>query len=249
MPNDLDFDQNGVQNSITVTATPEMGASIGLTLTPGTLAAAENDGSRATTLDDLSVGDTVFTVTVVAADGTTQQLYTVTVTRAASDDATLSALTLTASHLILSSTRTPRSTPATATWPTMSKAPPSRRRRRLGTLPKWPFRRDADADVPMTKVDLDVGETTITVTVTAEDESTQSYTVTVTRAALGISSDSTLETLTLSGITDASPNNLLVPAFSETTTAYEASVEKYVTSTTVMAMAMDARGQRGNYAG
>ena len=47
VPNDLNAMDLVVQNLITVTARPVMGASIGL-ITPGTLAPAGNDGSRAT---------------------------------------------------------------------------------------------------------------------------------------------------------------------------------------------------------
>ncbi|MGG1634445.1 cadherin-like beta sandwich domain-containing protein [Paenibacillus sp. NRS-1760] len=78
---------------------------------------------------------------------------------------------------------------------------------------------------------LSVGENVITVHVTAEDGITKNeYTVTVTRA---LSSDATLSTLTLSGIT-------LSEAFASDTLTYTANAANHVTSTTVAASKSNA---------
>ena len=76
------------------------------------------------------------------------------------------------------------------------------------------------------KVDLEPGINVITIKVTAADAvSIETYTVTVTRAGVAVvSSDATLQALTLSGIT-------LTPAFNPGTTAYTAEVEDIVTTT------------------
>ncbi|MGO4694508.1 cadherin-like beta sandwich domain-containing protein [Paenibacillus sp. 2TAB26] len=78
---------------------------------------------------------------------------------------------------------------------------------------------------------LSVGENVITVHVTAEDGITKNeYTVTVTRA---LSSDATLSTLTLSGVT-------LSEAFASDTLTYTANAANHVTSTTVAASKSNA---------
>ena len=90
---------------------------------------------------------------------------------------------------------------------------------------------DADDATSGHQVDLGVGETVITVTVTAENGvATMEYEVTVTRASAPptTSSDATLSTLELSGVT-------LDPAFDPATTTYDAEVAHSVTSTTVTA--------------
>ena len=75
---------------------------------------------------------------------------------------------------------------------------------------------------------LTVGENTVKVMVTAEDGTTMmTYTVTVTV----LSSDATLESLSLSGIT-------LSPEFDPATMEYTATVDATVQATTVEAMAM-----------
>ena len=79
-------------------------------------------------------------------------------------------------------------------------------------------------------VDLKPGINVITIKVTAENAvSMRTYTVTVTRAGAVVSSDATLQALTLSGIT-------LTPAFNPGRTAYTAEVED-IASTVVRAMA------------
>ena len=90
---------------------------------------------------------------------------------------------------------------------------------------------DAFASPDDFNVDLEPGINVITIKVTAENAVTMTtYTVTVTRAgAAVVSSDATLQALTLSGIT-------LSPAFNPGTTAYTAEVED-IETTTVEAMA------------
>ena len=79
-------------------------------------------------------------------------------------------------------------------------------------------------------VDLEPGINVITIKVTAENAvSMRTYTVTVTRTGVVVSSDATLQALTLSGIT-------LSPAFNPGTTAYTAEVED-IETTMVEAMA------------
>ena len=191
MPNDLDDGTDDIDNEITVDPTAVDGASVGL-ITP---ADAQQGGDHQVALD---VGDTLITVRVVAADGTTQQVYTVTVTRAASSDATLSGLSL-GDDVDLAPTFEADTTEYTADADNDEGRVTVTATATAGDLAKVAISPDDavedvenDADTTGHQVDLDVGETTITVTVTAEDESTQSYTVTVTRAELGISSDSTL---------------------------------------------------------
>ena len=244
VPNDLDADAAGVQNQITVTATAVAGARVGL-ITPDD----DTDASNGAMID-LAVGDTLITVAAVAADGTTQRDYTVTVTRAASDVATLSSLTLSDITDLLMPDNDPfdgtvtaytaevgndvESTTVAAEATANAGLDADAQIAKVVISPDDAVEDDAnEADTTGHQVDLDVGETTITVTVTAEDESTQSYTVTVTRAELGISSDSTLSELSLDGIT------LDPVTFNTAITAYEASVDKFVTSTAVTAMATD----------
>ena len=88
----------------------------------------------------------------------------------------------------------------------------------------------ADADGT---VGLAVGANTISIVVTAEDgETTRTYTVTVTRAAPPLSTDATLRSLTLSGVT-------LAPAFGADTTRYTAQVANDVTETTATPVVND----------
>ena len=214
-------------------------ASVGHDVTSATVTATANDAGASVTIADadgsttdaartvaLAVGENAITVTVTAADGETTMTYAVSVTRAASSDATLSALSLSGidigtfaggttayaasvGHDVTSATVTATANDALASV----------------TI--------ADADGSTTDaartVALAVGENAITVTVTAADgETTMTYAVSVTRAA---SSDATLSALSLSGID--------IGTFAGGTTAYAASVGQDVTSTTVTATAND----------
>ena len=227
VPNDLDADAADVQNQITVTATAVAGASVGL-ITPDN----DADASNGATID-LAVGDTMITVTAVAADGTTQRDYTVTVTRAESDDATLSALELSGGITLVPAFAADELEYTAEVANTVEDADltatANNAEAEVAISPE-----DADDEtMDVHDVDFAVGDTVITVTVTAEDGSTQDYTITVTRAALDKTSVSTLSAFSLSGIT-------LAPTFADSETSYTASVQQYVTSTTVTATATDA---------
>ena len=170
----------------------------------------------------------VIAVVVTAQDGETTQTYTVTVTRAGSADATLSALSLSGVTLspafVSGTTRYTASVGhevmETTVTVSASDANASVEVKVNGVV-------DQDGVVP-----LAVGAgNVVAVVVTAQDgETTQTYTVTVTRAG---SSETNLSALSLSGMT-------LSPAFASGTVEYTASVANSVTETTVMASASDA---------
>ena len=170
----------------------------------------------------LNVGPNPITAVVTAQDGTTMKTYTVTVTRAASANANLSNLSLSAgplnpafdpdttsytasvSNSVTSTTVTPTVQEPNATVKVNGASVPS-----------------GSASGP---ISLNVGPNPITTVVTAQDGTTmKTYTVTVTRAA---SANANLSNLSLS----AGPLN---PAFNPDTTSYTASASNAVTSTTV----------------
>ena len=176
----------------------------------------------------LAVGaGNVIAVVVTAQDGETTKTYTVTVTRAGSADATLSALSLSGVTLMTafaSGTTAYTASVGHAVTETMVTATAA-----AGAAFEVKLNGVVDQDGV---VGLAVGSgNVIAVVVTAEDgETTRAYTVTVTR---GGSADATLSALSLSGVT-------LSPAFASGTVAYTASVGHAVTETTVMASASDA---------
>ncbi|WP_347848457.1 cadherin-like beta sandwich domain-containing protein, partial [Planktomarina sp.] len=140
-------------------------------------ATATVNGASATTPVTLALGSNTVTVQVTAQDGVTTQSYTVAVTRAASSDATLSALALSQGSL------SPSFTSGTLAY-TASVA------HSVSSLIVTPTTNDANATATVngasatTPVTLALGSNTVTVQVTAQDGvTTQSYTVTVTRAA------------------------------------------------------------------
>ncbi len=186
-------------------------------------ASATVNGASAATPVTLSVGSNTVTVQVTAQDGSTQS-YTVAVTRAASSDATLSALTLSQGSL------SPNFVSGTLAY--TASVPYS-----VSSLVVTPTVNDANASATVngasaaTPVTLSVGSNTVTVQVTAQDGSTQSYTVAVTRAAA--SSDATLSALTLS-------QGSLSPNFVSGTLAYTASVPYSVSSLVVTPTTNDA---------
>ena len=214
-------------------ATTSYTASVGNAVSEVTVTATANHaGARVAQSPDnpvsLNVGTNRITVTVTAEDGTTGA-YTVTVTRdppGPSSDATLKHLSL--SNAVLSPTfaedvMSYTADVGNAVTSTTVTARASHSEGRVVIKPDNP-------------VALDVGPNTITVTVTAEDASTtQDYTVTVTRAEVPQSTDATLSSLSLSGVTLNEP-------WAATTYAYTAAVENSVESTMVDATATDEDG-------
>ena len=192
----------------------------------------------------LAVGANTIKVQVTAADGTTPQTYTVTVTRT-STDATLSALALSDasddSSIALS--------PAFASSITSYTASVANRVDEITIAPTTTNNgasvayldgsdtaiSDADTTKNGQQVSLAVGANTITVQVTAADGVTpQTYTVTVTRAEPEqiFSADATLSALALSDASDDS-SIALSPAFASGTTSYTASVANRVDKITI----------------
>ena len=126
----------------------------------------------------LSAGSNVITVEVTAEDGQTTRSYTVTVTRPASTDATLSALTLSEVDFGTFASDTTTYTANVANRVTETTVTPTVNHIGASYVTKLGGVEDTDDTVP-----LSVGSNVITIEVTAEDENTtHTYTVTVTRA-------------------------------------------------------------------
>ncbi len=209
--------------SVTVTPTTADGnASVkinGTTVASGTASAAIA----------LSVGQNVISVAVTAQDGTTTKTYTITVTRAASINASLASMNPNLTPL------SPTFTPATTSY-TLSVA------NTVASMTVRPVSSDANATIKVNgtpnasgttsaPIALAVGSNTINVVVTAQDGITiKTYTVTVTRAA-GV--NVTLSNLALSAGT-------LSPAFASATTSYTASVPNSTATITVTPATTDA---------
>jgi len=207
-----------VANSVTsITVTPtRTQANATITVNGTSVTSGSASGSIS-----LNVGSNTISVVVTAQDGTTTGTYTVTVTRAASTDATLSSLALS------SGTLSPSFASATESY-TASVA------NSVTSITVTPVRTQANATITVNgtsvtsgaasgSISLNVGSNTITVVVTAQDgATTKSYTVSVTR----LSNDATLSALALSSGT-------LSPSFASGTTSYTASVANSVTSITV----------------
>ena len=213
-------------------------ASVGHAVTETTVTATASDGNARVEVKlngvvdhdgvvGLTVGDgNVIAVEVTAEDGKATHTYSATVTRSASSDATLSALSLSGVTLLpvfASGTTAYTASVEHAVTETTVTATASDANASVEITPE-----DADDGTSGDQVALVVGKTTISVEVTAQDgETTQTYTVKVTRTG---SADATLSALSLSGVT-------LTPAFASGTTAYTASVGNTVTKTTVTATA------------
>ena len=158
-------------------------------------------------------GDTIISITVTAQDGLSTKEYTITVTRAPSSDATLSALTLLDSdnQNILIGTFSSNTTSYNISVPhSVQQINPS------------PVTSNTNATINITGHTNELtegGDTTIELTVTAQDGvTTKVYTIIVTRAP---SSDATLSALTLS---DSDNQNISIGTFSSNTTSYNISV-------------------------
>ncbi|QJD85675.1 cadherin-like beta sandwich domain-containing protein [Cohnella herbarum] len=204
-------------NSITVTPTV---SDSNATVTVDGVGVASGAASGAISLN---VGANAIPVVVTAQDGTTISTYTVTVTRAPSNDASLSGLALS------SGTLSP-----TFAWGTTGYA--ASVANAVGSITVTPTVSDSNATVTVDGVEvasgaasgaisLNVGANAIPVVVTAQNGTTIStYTVTVTRAP---SNDASLSGLALSSGT-------LSPTFASGTTGYAASVANAVGSITMM---------------
>ena len=221
----------GTFDSATVTYT----ASVGNDVTATTVTATVNDSEAnyVVKLDgtedadgkvDLAVGSNAITVEVTAEDGQTTKTYTVTVTRAAppaSDDATLSALSLSGIDFGTFDPATTTYTASVGNDMTATTVTATVNDSEASYVVKLDGAEDADGTV-----DLAVGSNAIAVEVTAEDgQTTKTYTVTVTRAAPPASDDATLSSLSLSGID--------IGTFDPATTTYTASVGNEMEQTTV----------------
>ena len=195
---DVDF---GTFASGTTTYTASVASTVtGTTVTPTTNHSAATFAIKlgGVTDDDgevtLSSGDNVITIEVTAEDGQTTQTYTVTVTRTASTDATLSALTLSdvtirtfSSNMTHYSLRAANRVTQTTVTPTLGDS-------RASYVIKLGGAEDTDGVVSLAQ-----GWNEITVEVTAEDgTTTKTYTVSVFR--YDARRDGTLLSLSLSGV-------------------------------------------------
>ena len=215
-----------VGNSVSgVTVTPtanHTGATIkvaGTTVTSG-----DASGSQS-----LNVGANAIAVEVTAQDGSTKKTYTVTVTRAASTDATLSGLTISAgtlaptftSNTLIYSASVPNSVSGVTVTPTANHSGATIRVAIPGS--GSPVVASGQASPVRSLV---VGLNTVRIVVTAEDDSTRKvYDVKFTRAA-AVSNDATLSGLTISA-------GALAPAFTSAGITYTASVGNSVSGVTV----------------
>ncbi|HEY8780362.1 MAG TPA: cadherin-like beta sandwich domain-containing protein [Mucilaginibacter sp.] len=187
----------------------------------------------------LNVGNNTITTTVTAQNGTTTQSYTLTVTRAASSNANLTALNTDTGTMspVFSSTvlsynlSVDNSTSSIALSPVASD--PNATLTINGTL--------LASGASALLIPLAVGDNTITTVVTATNgTTTHSYTVIVYRqkpvlaisSPIGPSSDANLANLTLS-------SGNLNPVFASGTTSYTANVSNATTSITISPTTID----------
>ena len=179
---------------------------------------ADSDG-----LIPLSVGSNIITIEVTAEDDSTTQTYTLTITRAASTDATLKSLTLSGIDFGTFASGTTTYTAEVANSVSQTTVTPSVNHAEASYVIKLDGVEDADG-----VISLAAGKNVITIGVSAEDgRTTLTYTVTVTRlvALQQTSTDATLSALALSGINFGT--------FASGTTSYSASVANSVSQTTV----------------
>ena len=234
---------SGVDIGTFSSGTTSYSATVAHAVSATTVTATPSDGSATVTISDgavgvegptrtvaLSEGANTIAVTVTAGDGVTERVYTVTVTREAapSDDATLSALTLSDVDI---GTFSPATTSYSATAGHAVSAT---------TVTATPSDGSATATIsdgaggvegPTRTVALSEGANTIAVSVTAGDGVTERvYTVTVTREEAP-SDDATLSALSLSDVD--------IGTFSSGTTSYSATVAHAVSVTTVTATPSD----------
>ena len=115
----------------------------------------------------LSVGSNVITVDITAEDDSTTQTYTVTVTRAASTDATLSGLSLSDVNFGTFASGTTSYTADVASSVTETTVTPTVNHSEVSYVIKLGGVTDADGVIP-----LAAGDNVITIEVTAEDGTT-----------------------------------------------------------------------------
>ena len=231
-------------------ATTNYTATVASNIDPVTLTAAKNhsgatvqfierDGTTTTAgtaTVSLAAGENLVKVMVTAEDGVTAQIYMVIVTRAASNDATLSALALTDSNaaaIALTPAFASATTNYTATVASsIETVTLTATKSHSGATVQFIERDGTTTTAGTATVSLAAGENLVKVMVTAEDGVTaQIYMVIVTRAA---SNDATLSGLTL---TDSNAAAIaLTPAFASTTTNYTATVASNIDAVTLTAV-------------
>ncbi|WP_411345859.1 cadherin-like beta sandwich domain-containing protein [Paenibacillus sp. WLX1005] len=170
----------------------------------------------------LAVGSNSVPIIVTAQDGSTTKTYTIIVTRAASANATLSALSISAGTLAptFSSTTTNYSSNVTNSTTSTTITPTSSDSNATITVNGTATTSGSSSS----SIPLAVGTNTVQVAVTAQDgNTTKTYTISITRAA---SSNANLSGLTISAGT-------LSPVFASGTTSYTATVENGTTGLTV----------------
>ncbi len=212
-----------VSNAVTsITVTPTLAESTA-TVKVNDVAVASGNTSGAI---NLSVGANTLAVVTTAQDGTTKT-YTIVVTRAASSNADLSALTLSVGTLSPTFVSGMTNYSASVTNATAS-------------ITVTPTVADATATVKINdisvssgaasgSISLNVGANTVQVVVTAQNSATKTYTLTVTRAP---AINSALAGLVLS-------EGVLSPAFVSGTTIYAADVSYATSVLTVTATTAD----------
>jgi gliding motility-associated-like protein len=217
---------SSVPNATTsVTLTPTLADATATVTVNGTTV---TNGSASSAIA-LAVGNNTITATTTAQDGTTINIYTITVTRAASGNANLASLAI--SDGTLNPIFTSGTTAYTASVPNA-----------VTSLTITPTVADATATVTVNgtavtsgaasgTITLAVGANVINIATKAQDGTTIiTYQVTVTRAASG---NSALSSLALS-------DGTLSPVFATTTTVYTASVANATTSVTLTPTVADA---------
>ncbi|TFF37117.1 cadherin-like beta sandwich domain-containing protein [Mucilaginibacter psychrotolerans] len=206
------------------TITPTLSDATALVTVNGT-AVASGTASGAIALN---VGANSIAVVVTAQDGSTTKTYTVSINRAASSDATLAGLTVSAGTL------SPGFTSANGAY-TLTVANSD------NAITITPTQNEANASIKVngntvvsgsasTAIPLIVGGNTVTVVVTAQDGSTKTYTINVSRPA---SSNADLANLVLS-------TGSLNPSFASGTTNYTVSVGNAITTITLTPTVSDA---------
>ncbi|WP_164558095.1 DUF4347 domain-containing protein [Massilia atriviolacea] len=233
---------SGTLNPAFAAGTTSYSASVANATTSLTLTPTVSDASASVTVNGvavssgnasgaiaLNVGANTITTVVTAQDGVTQKTYTVTVTRAASSNNNLSALSLS------SGTLSPPFAPATTSYTVAVGSGTS-------SLTVTPTVAEANASVTVNGVAvasgaaspalaMNPGNNTVTIIVTAQNGATRQYTVSVTRALP--SNNAALSALSLSSGT-------LSPAFASGTTSYSASVGNATTALTLTPTLADA---------